>query len=193
MTAGGRNEVRIIGGRLKGRKLRFEPVEGLRPTLERLRAVAFNWLTLDIDGARCLDLCAGTGAFGFEALSRGAAGVVMVEYHPRVVAALGTAARGLAVDPVLLRRDLLAFLREPGPHVGFDIVFLDPPWAWPRVDEAVAALAEGPVLRPGGLAVVEHPRRRALTGLAPFEVLRTALAGDAALELLRRPLAPPGD
>ena len=83
-----KSELRIIGGQWRGRRLKFQAEEGLRPTLDRYRETLFNWLRNDIAGARCLDLCAGSGALAFEALSRGAAHVTLVEANGRVCADL---------------------------------------------------------------------------------------------------------
>jgi len=81
-SAGYSNQLRIIGGRWRSRRVRFPPLEGLRPTPDRVRETLFNWLAPVIAGARCLDLFSGSGALGMEALSRGAADVVFVERHP---------------------------------------------------------------------------------------------------------------
>src|SRR5210317_918947 len=83
------HQVRIIGGKWRGRKLAFSPADGLRPTGDRVRETLFNWLAADIDGARCADLFAGTGALGLEALSRGAAHCDFVDSSPAVIARVG--------------------------------------------------------------------------------------------------------
>src|SRR6186997_1237352 len=83
-----RNELRIIGGEWRGRRVQFPPLPGLRPSPDRVRETLFNWLAPVIEGARCLDLFAGSGALGLEAASRGAASVVLVDHDPRVRAAL---------------------------------------------------------------------------------------------------------
>src|SRR5512134_2593384 len=87
-VAGPNNRLRIIGGQWRGRRLNFIPSEDLRPTPDRVRETLFNWLMPLIHGARCLDLFAGSGALGLEALSRGAASVVLVDRDPRVIATL---------------------------------------------------------------------------------------------------------
>jgi 16S rRNA (guanine966-N2)-methyltransferase len=138
-------QVRIVGGRWRGSKLPVAEVDGLRPSSDRVRETLFNWLAPVIRGARCLDLFAGSGALGFEAGSRGAARVLMIEREPRLVASLRESARRLQADCVELRSgDALALL-DPcatGQALGgpFDIVFIDPPFAaglWPGVLRAL--------------------------------------------------------
>ncbi|MGD9163167.1 MAG: 16S rRNA (guanine(966)-N(2))-methyltransferase RsmD [Chromatiales bacterium] len=120
--------VRIIGGQHRGRKLPFAELPGLRPTGDRIRETLFNWLQPVIEGARCLDLFAGSGALGMEAASRGAARVVMVEQAGAVVRQLQRNRELLGLDQVnIVRADALQFLEQsPTP---FNIVFLDPPFA----------------------------------------------------------------
>ncbi|HTH67551.1 MAG TPA: 16S rRNA (guanine(966)-N(2))-methyltransferase RsmD, partial [Rhodanobacter sp.] len=127
--------IRIIGGSLRNSRLDVPELPGLRPTPERVRETLFNWLAPVIDGARCLDLCAGTGALGIEALSRGAAGVQFVERDAR-------AAQALRANLVRLKADagqvavLDAGLFLQGMAQPYDLVFLDPPFAldlWPAL------------------------------------------------------------
>lgn len=126
--SGSANRVRIIGGEHRGRQLLFPDSPGLRPTADRTRETLFNWLQPLLPGARCLDLFAGSGALGFEAASRGAADVVLVEQDPRVATQLEANRSLLGLAQVDIRQgDALDWLdREPRP---FDIVFLDPPFA----------------------------------------------------------------
>ena len=134
-----RGEVRIIAGRWRRRLLPVAVTGQLRPTPDRVRETLFNWLGADIEGARCLDLFAGTGALGFEAASRGAAVVVMVERERGVAAALSSAARTLGADNVeVLRADGLRWRPAGGDR--FDIVFLDPPFSGPMPEAALARL-----------------------------------------------------
>ena len=122
------NRVRIIGGAWRSRLITFHDQQALRPTPDRVRETLFNWLAPAIDGARCLDLFAGSGALGFEAASRGASKVVMVERERVACAALETNRTALAATQVnIVRADALDFLRgTPGVY---DVVFLDPPFA----------------------------------------------------------------
>jgi 16S rRNA (guanine966-N2)-methyltransferase len=125
------NSVRIIGGAWRRRVLRFPDAEGLRPTPDRVRETLFNWLGQDLSGLSCLDLFAGSGALGFEAASRGAASVVMVERSAEAAAALRANVRMLKAEGrVEIRRaDAVEFasLRDiAAPR--FDVLFLDPPY-----------------------------------------------------------------
>ena len=146
-------KVRIIAGRLRGSKLDVADAPGLRPSADRVRETLFNWLQPQLPGARCLDLFAGTGALGFEAASRGAAFVQMIERDPELAQALRDNAGRLHADNVRVHAgDALARLREP-PETPFDIVFVDPPFDAGLHDAALAAL--GPWLAPGALVYVE--------------------------------------
>jgi 16S rRNA (guanine966-N2)-methyltransferase len=121
------NRIRIIGGCWRGRRLSFPAVTGLRPTPDRVRETLFNWLSPVINGARCLDLFAGSGALGIEALSRGAADVVFVEQHPQVVRALYQNLKILQIaQPQIECADARRWLADQGKP--FDIVLLDPPF-----------------------------------------------------------------
>jgi len=123
------SRVRIIGGGWRSRLIDVSTVKGLRPTPDRVRETLFNWLGQELDGRRCLDLFAGSGALGFEAASRGAASVVLVEQAPRVAKGLQAAADLLADPRVqVVCADALAYLSRPGLAAGpkLDLVFLDP-------------------------------------------------------------------
>lgn len=124
------NQLRIIGGQWRGRRLSFPDVTGLRPTPDRVRETLFNWLAPVLPGARCLDLFAGSGALGFEAASRGAAAVVMVEREARAVTALRAHIALLAAHQVqVIAADALTYLA--GAAQLYDIVLLDPPFDQP--------------------------------------------------------------
>ena len=124
----GANRVRIIGGDWRSRVIRFPPASALRPTPDRVRETLFNWLGQRLDGLACLDLFAGSGALGFEALSRGARRVVMVERDRATARALRDNARKLdAKGAEIVESDALAYLGRAGE--AFDVVFLDPPYA----------------------------------------------------------------
>jgi 16S rRNA (guanine966-N2)-methyltransferase len=158
-TPAGRNRVRIIAGKWRSRLVKFPPAAHLRPTPDRVRETLFNWLGQRLDGLDCLDLFAGSGALGFEAMSRGAARVVMVESDPEVAAALRESALALEAEGVeIVASDALAYLRR---GLGkFDVVFVDPPFA---SDLAVRAMAElRDRLRPGARVYVESGAALAL-------------------------------
>lgn len=155
-NSGPPGSVRIIAGHLRGSKLPVPDRPGLRPSSERVRETLFNWLQPWLHGARVLDLFAGTGALGFEAVSRGAAEALLVERDPELARSLREQAARLKVDQVkVLAEDALSWLgRSPGQ--AFDLVFLDPPFAAGLWEPAAAALA--PWLAPGALIYVECPR-----------------------------------
>jgi len=123
-----RNRVRIIAGTWRSRLVRFPDAPGLRPTPDRVRETLFNWLGQNLDGLACLDLFAGSGALGFEALSRGARRVVMVEQDRATARALRDSAESLeAANLEIVEAEALHFLERPPER--FDVAFIDPPYA----------------------------------------------------------------
>jgi 16S rRNA (guanine966-N2)-methyltransferase len=122
--------VRIIAGEWRGRRVAVAPGTDVRPTPDRVRETLFNWLMPTIVGASVLDLYAGTGALGFEALSRGAAQAWFIERDPVLAAALAVQAEVFDVRPRIVRQDAASLLRGR-PPARFDVVFLDPPYAVP--------------------------------------------------------------
>jgi len=186
--------LRIIAGQWRGRKFRF-PALDIRPTPDRVRETLFNWLHDRIEGAHCLDLFAGSGALGLEALSRGAAEVLFVEqrraacdaieqllreWRPRdaALAATDTAATAASV----LCADALRFLATSRPRA-FDLVFLDPPYGGELLPAAASALQKG-WLRPQARIYVEHARREALPPLPEsWHELRAGRAGEVGYHL----------
>ncbi|TAA24510.1 16S rRNA (guanine(966)-N(2))-methyltransferase RsmD [Pseudoxanthomonas winnipegensis] len=126
----GAGQVRIVGGRWRNTRLAVPDVAGLRPSSDRVRETLFNWLTGQLAGARVLDLFAGTGALGLEALSRGAAGAVLVERDPAAARQLAQTVTRLQAEDIaqVVQGDALAWL-EGQPDGGFQIAFLDPPFA----------------------------------------------------------------
>lgn len=179
------NAVRIIGGKWKGRKLVFPDRPDLRPTLGRVRETLFNWLRADVPGSRCLDLFAGSGALGFEAASRGAAAVTLVERDRRVARSLRDNAARLEADQISVVCDRAERLLRRA-ATSWDIVFVDPPFDAHLLPAVLDALAAGPVLAPGGLVYVEAPRREPLPG-SPWREVRSSSAGDTRFALLAAP------
>ena len=176
--------MRIIGGAHRGRRLSTPRWEGLRPTSERLRETLFDILNARVAGARVLDGCAGTGAVGLEALSRGAAHVVFIDRDPRAVSLIrrNVAACGFA-DRCLVRRGALpAVLRRAAPGT-FDLVLLDPPYDAPDVGAMLAAAAA--CLAPESRLVIEHARRAPPPVPPALEPLRSVRAGDSVLGFYR--------
>ena len=140
-AAGARpSQVRIIGGKHRGRKLPVADAPGLRPTPDRVRETLFNWLGQNLSGWHCLDLFAGSGALGFEAASRGAASVVLVEQAPRVAKGLQAAAAALNETGLqVVCADAVAYLARPVATM-LDLVFLDPPYGHGWLDRIIMPL-----------------------------------------------------
>lgn len=179
------NSLRIIGGQYRRRVLRFPDSEGLRPTPDRVRETLFNWLGQELDGWRCLDLFAGSGALGFEAASRGAAQVVMVEQAPKVLAALRENAEMLQNprEVQIIRADALQYLASP--KAKFDLIFLDPPFkkGWmARLEPLIPA-----ALNEDGAVYVEAEHE--IESLGEWRTVRHGKAGEVHFHLLRRQTA----
>jgi 16S rRNA (guanine966-N2)-methyltransferase len=183
----GRGEVRIIGGEWRGRKLHFPQAGSLRPTPDRVRETLFNWLQFELAGKRCLDLFAGSGALGFEALSRGVAAVQFVEADPAAAKGIVEALRIFGTDRGrVAQQDAFGFLRgRPGEP--FDIVFLDPPYAERWLARACAALEEGGWLKPDAFVYLEDAASAGPPTLPQgWNLLRSKKAGDVGYHLARR-------
>jgi 16S rRNA (guanine966-N2)-methyltransferase len=171
--------LRIIGGKWRSRKLRVAARPGVRPTPDRVRETLFNWLGQDLSGLACLDLFAGSGALGFEAASRGAARVVLVDRDPVVLKQLQHSREALGAERVEIERaDAAAYLAQGAER--FDVVFLDPPFR----QNALPAILERlpPRLQPGARLYVESD--------SPLESpdwleLRRARAGQVNYQLLQ--------
>ncbi|HRD68928.1 MAG TPA: 16S rRNA (guanine(966)-N(2))-methyltransferase RsmD [Legionella sp.] len=148
--------IRIIGGLYRGKKLHFPNVEGLRPTPDRVKETLFNWLMHEIKGARCLDAFAGSGALGFEAFSRGAAKVVLVEQSSLAHVNLQKIITQFN-SPVLklLKGDVTHYLTSCSEQ--FDIIFLDPPFAANYLPECLKLIVQNKLLVQGGLVYIECP------------------------------------
>ena len=174
-----RNRVRIIGGRFRSRILRFPDASPIRPTPDRVRETLFNWLGQRLDALDCVDLFAGSGALGFEASSRGAARVVMVERDRATARALRESIAQLQAEGVeVVEDDALAYLRRT--RDSFDVAFVDPPYASGLAGQALALIA--PRLRPGARVYVE---RDAPIDFGPsWRVLREDRAGAVRYALM---------
>ena len=176
---GAPNRVRIIGGQYRRRLLDFPGSAGLRPTPDRVRETLFNWLGQDLPGWSCLDLFAGSGALGFEAASRGAGRVIMIERERAAIDALEKNRTVLGATQVdILRADALAWLANS--HETFDLVFVDPPFDSHLASTVLADLARH--LKSGGQAYVEQ----AAPVVAPegFIIHRSGRAGRSHFALL---------
>ncbi|MCA0900020.1 MULTISPECIES: 16S rRNA (guanine(966)-N(2))-methyltransferase RsmD [Microbulbifer] len=178
------SQLRIIGGRWRGRKVAFAPIEGLRPTGDRLRETLFNWLQFHLPDARCLDLFAGSGALGLEALSRGAAHVDFVELD-------GGAARTLREQLKLLQAaggevhncTAEVFTSQSGP--AYDVVFVDPPFARNLWADTLNALAQSQRLSTGTLVYVESPRDNVIAAPEGWQLEKEKHAGQVCMRLYR--------
>jgi len=173
--------VRIIAGEWRGRRVPIAQGTAVRPTPDRVRETLFNWLRDDVAGARCLDLYAGTGALGFEALSRGAGEAWFVEQDPVLIAALESQAEVFDVQPRIIRQDSASFLRARAVQ-RFDLVFLDPPYALP-VEPLLALLL--PWLSDQGLVYVERPRSPGLPAVPEGSWFKRSHAGAVEYGLFR--------
>ena len=179
------HEVRLIGGRLKRSKLPVADRPGLRPTPDRVRETLFNWLGQDLTGWRVLDAFAGSGALGFEAASRGAAEVLLLERDVALARSLQASQARLNVTMLRVEQaDALPWMQRCT-HARFDLVLLDPPFGAGLQAPALAAAA--PLLVPGGLLYLESPDALAPDAAPPeFALLRQGRAGAVHYHLLRR-------
>ncbi|MDO3387561.1 16S rRNA (guanine(966)-N(2))-methyltransferase RsmD [Gilvimarinus sp. SDUM040013] len=175
--------LRIIGGRFRGRKLPVANIDGLRPTGDRIRETLFNWLAPWLVDARCLDLFAGSGALGLEALSRGAAHVELWEKHPAAAGAIAESLSLLqAAQARLSRGDTLDTLQQ-APRGAFDIVFLDPPFAGELWQPCIDAL--GPWLAQEAWVYIESPIEANYTVPNTWQAYRQKQAGRVCYALFR--------
>lgn len=176
-----KNRVRIIGGVWRSRLITFPDHRDLRPTPDRVRETLFNWLGQDLTGKTCLDLYAGSGALGFEAASRGAKRVVMVERERAALAALNASCALLSAAQVeVIRADALEFLRTD--RSVYDVVFLDPPFA---ADVWTALLEMLPLrLAPNALVYRESGAKQAAP--AGWQMHKEGRAGQVSYQLLKR-------
>ncbi|MGE0030595.1 MAG: 16S rRNA (guanine(966)-N(2))-methyltransferase RsmD [Steroidobacteraceae bacterium] len=180
------NTLRIIGGEWRSRRIRFPGLTGLRPTPDRVRETLFNWLAPDVAGSRCLDLFAGSGALGLEALSRGAASVTFVEREREAADRLRETVNELAPGrAMVVQADALAWLRgEPQP---FDIVFVDPPFDSGLLPAAMRALEPGGWLAPEASIYLEGPARAGPPEMPQgWSLRRSGRAGAVGYHLARR-------
>ena len=173
------NQVRIIGGLWRSRVIRFSEIEGLRPTPDRVRETLFNWLGQRLDGKSCLDLFAGSGALAFEALSRGAASVTMIEQASDAIRSLRENSQMLgASNANIIQADGVKFLR--GVPKTFDLVFLDPPFNRGLLEQILALLPRW--LAPNGIVYAESE-----LNFAPgdeWKILKQSRAGQVKFQIM---------
>lgn len=184
------NSLRIIAGKWRSRKLNFPDLEGLRPTADRVRETLFNWLQERIGRADCLDLFAGSGACGIEALSRGARHVTFVDVSPPAIGAIRSNLGQLQAEGFsLVCEDSLTWLSRfksaEGPR--FDIAFIDPPFATTLLGRSAAALEASALLREDALIYLESAHEIASTQVpANWRLLKTKRAGMVFFNLYQR-------
>lgn len=175
------SSVRIIGGRLRGSKVQFVPINGLRPSPGRVRETLFNWLSADLLNAHCLDLFAGSGILGFEALSRGAASLISIEKDKLACQHIDNNGQRLKIQSMnLLNTNALSWLdqqvmekgsgdnlKDKSQPMGFDIVFLDPPFQSGLLESALKLLCNSVLLNDNALIYIERPKKQDLPAICP--------------------------
>ena len=202
-TRGKRQQVRLIGGAWRGRRIDFADQDGLRPSGDRCRETLFNWLQTRVPGSRCLDLFAGSGALGLEAASRGAAAVEMVELNPSVASVLleqialltknpGEQKASGAIPPTAAlninvhQQDALSVLNSDSlADQRFDIVFVDPPFELQLQSQVLGLLHQHPSLNPGAVVYVETDQTDLSATVVPgWQIDRQKRAGNVSFGLL---------
>ena len=178
--------IRLISGQWKGRKLPVREVEGLRPTTDRIKETLFNWLAAEVRDSRCLDLFAGSGSLGFEALSRYARHVTMVEMDKGAAQQLSKNLSTLqSQQATIIQRDALSLLAESGEP--FDIIFLDPPFRRDLLDTVCQRLEQGGWLSDEALIYIEREREGEAPCLpANWQLLKDKQAGQVCYQLYQR-------
>lgn len=182
-------ELRIIGGQWRGRKLRFPPLSGLRPSPDRVRETLFNWLAPELPGARCLDLFAGSGALGLEALSRGAAHSVFVDSARAACDRINDHLKLLgSPDGKVCHSDVAHWLaHKPGNEAPFDMVFLDPPFRQDFLRDCCVAVEDNGWLAARAWIYLESGADEALPALpSNWTLYRDKRAGQVAYRLFQR-------
>ncbi len=180
-----RNQFRIIAGEWRGRRFSFPDVEGLRPSPDRVRETLFNWLSPIISGARCLDLYAGSGALGLEALSRGADEVVFVDHDRTALAAIEGHLKVLGCTKGRVKHSTVtAYLA--GQPTSFDVVFMDPPFNRDLLPQTIGSLAAGSFVNAGSLVYMEAEAGLGEPGIPEGWTLhRSGRAGKVGYHLAR--------
>ena len=180
------NSIRIIGGEWRSRKLQFLDAPGLRPTPDRIRETLFNWLQGDIYNSYCLDLFAGSGAIGLEALSRGAKSVDFIEKNAAASKQLDANLKLLNSDSNVFQTDALSFLTKHSADKPYDIIFLDPPYRQGLLDKSLELLTTKALIDENTLIYLEHESEESYD-FAKFklEEIKQASAGQVQSYLLK--------
>lgn len=178
--------VRIISGSWRGRKLPVHDLEGLRPTIDRVKETLFNWLAQDIPNSTCLDVFAGSGGLGFEAASRQAKLVTLLEMNQKAAKQLEMNAKEVKADNIkVVNTDALTYLRQPG--TPFDLVFLDPPFRKGLLAETVQLLENNGWLTENAIIYVETEKELQLEGMPEnWALFRDKTTGQSSYRLFER-------
>lgn len=179
--------VRIIAGEWRGRRLPVPDVEGLRPSGDRGRETLFNWLQPCLAGARCVDLFAGTGVLGLEAVSRGAATAVLVDKSRVAVAAMRQSVELLGAGQVsVLEMEALSWLASQPEH-SLDIVLVDPPFGAGTAQLVMRRLDTADIVRPGGMVYLESARSEQAPAAGPrWQIFKEKMVGEVRMQLFRK-------
>ncbi len=186
-----RGTCRLIAGRWRGRLVHFDEADGLRPTTDRIRETVFNWLQHEIAGSHCLDCFAGSGAMGFEALSRGAETVVLLDNHPRTITNLKSNAATLSSGDSrseairIEKTDTLRWLKQhrQGEQPVFDVVFIDPPYQAKLLSQTCNLLAQSDLIREQSKIYLEHQLGDSIKLPEDWQCLKSKVAGQVAYHL----------
>ena len=171
-------QVRIIGGRWRSRKLWFPNTKNLRPSPDAVRETLFNWLQHDIHDSHCLDLFAGSGALGFEAASRGAASVVMVESDPETARQLNRNKSLLKAEENVIIVNSVASQFIDNCDQQFDLLFLDPPFESGQLERSSMQIENSHILAPGALVYIESPKNNIPLSIPPsWHIIRQKTRG----------------
>jgi len=182
-----RNQLRIIGGKWRGRKLDFPDADGLRPSGDRIRETLFNWLMADVPDSHCLDLFAGSGALGFEAVSRGASRAVLLDNNRTVVEQLRRNCAILDTDQVsVIHTDAGQWLQKADGAQPFTLVFIDPPFNAELLNPIIAQLEVSGALADEALIYLEAEAQQAVMPPPYWQLLKHKQAGRVSFRLYRR-------
>lgn len=162
------SQLRIISGQLRNKRIPFPAINQIRPTPESVRETLFNWLVSDVVDSRCLDLFAGSGVLGFEAISRGAKDVVFVEKNIKAAKSIKQQIEQLGLEKAkAFNQDAFHWLKKQGGQGGFDIVFVDPPYSWSKaetpneMERCLKSIENSGILTEHACIYVEFPKHHA--------------------------------
>ncbi len=177
-------KLRIIGGKHKGRNIIFQATDSLRPTADRIRETLFNWLAPYIEDSRCLDLFAGSGALGLEALSRGAKNVVFVESSRKTAEILEKSLAKIDCNANVICQKAITYLEKCNQK--FDVIFLDPPYKSDLSQKSIDAITKRKLIKNNGWVYVEHSlHSNPLIVPNNWLLHRSTKAGDAKADLYK--------